>query len=163
MRTLSGKKLNILYPTTAMIEISDIAQGLSNNSHFAGQIPHFFSIAQHSVMVCDEYATSNPEVSDDMKLLALMHDASEGYLGDVIKPLKIYLPDFVRIEKRLMMIIANRYNLPIERIAEIKQYDLLVQNIEYNAFYRNAEIDYMESARAYRIFLDRFNEYYHGQ
>ena len=163
MRTLSGKKFDLLNPSPDMININDIASGLANSGHFSGQSPYMFSIAQHCVMVCDEYALQNPDAPDKMKLLALMHDASEGYTGDLIKPLKVLLPGFVEIENRIMAAISIRYNLPASRLPEIKPYDLYIQNVEYNAFYRSGPITYMDPETARKVFLDRFNEYYHGQ
>lgn len=163
MTTLSGIKLNLLLPTSDMIEIGDIASGLANNSHFAGQTPYFFSIAQHCVLVCDEYAIQNPDASDNMKLLALLHDAAEAYIGDMIKPLKVFLPDFVRLEHEIMMAVAARFELPIHNLAKIKPYDLWAQNVEYNAFYRGGSINYLDPETARKVFMDRFNEYYHGK
>lgn len=161
MRTLSGKILNLVHPTSDMIDINDIASGLANNSHFAGQTPYFFSIAQHCVMVCDAYCFQNPEASNSMKLLALLHDAAEAYVGDVIKPLKVMLPDYSEIEKKIMNAVACRFELPILLLPAIKPFDLYIQNVEYNAFYEGGKINYLDPEQARKIFLDRFHEYYH--
>lgn len=163
MTTLSGIKFDLMCPSPEMVDILDIATGLSNQGHFNGQSPKMFSIAQHCIMVFFEYKMQNPEATDEMKLLALLHDASEAYTGDIIKPLKIYLPNFVNIENAIMQAIALRFRLPIERMAEIKSYDLLVQNIEYNAFYRGTEITYFKPADSRAIFLNLFEQYYHGK
>ena len=161
MRTLSGKVLDLRNPNSEMIDVRDISSGLANNSHFAGQTPYFFSIAQHSVMVCDEFAIQNPDAPDNMKLLALLHDAAEAYVGDVIKPLKVLLPFYSEIESNIMLAIAAKYDLPIIcGMPKIKSYDLYVQNVEYNAFYRGGKISYMDPEQARRIFLDRFAKYY---
>lgn len=162
MITASGRKLDLLNPTSEMINIRDIASGLANNSHFAGQTPKFFSIAQHCVMVCDEYAIQNPSAPDKMKLLALLHDAAEAYIGDMIKPIKVFLPQFVELEYKLMTAIGERFRLPIDMLQSIKPYDLWAQNVEFNAFYRGGKIDYLDPQQARRIFLDRFIRYYPG-
>ncbi len=161
-RTLTGKKFDFNRPSPEMIDIEDIAAGLSNQAHFNGQSPYFFSIAQHCILVCDEYACQNPDAPAEMKLLALLHDASEAYTGDIIKPIKVFMPSFVALENAIMRAIAQRFNLPLHRIAEIKAYDLLIQNIEYEGFYHNGRITYLDPETARRVFLDRFNEYYHG-
>jgi len=162
-RTLTGKKFDFNRPSPDMIDIEDIAAGLSNQAHFNGQSPYFFSIAQHCILVCDEYALQNTDAPAEMKLLALMHDASEAYTGDLIKPIKVFMPSFIALENSIMLTIAKRYNLPLHRIAEIKSYDLLIQNMEYDGFYRNGRIAYMDQETARRVFLDRFSEYYHAE
>lgn len=162
-RTLSGKRFDLMAPSPEMIDIEDIASGLANQGHFNGQSPYMFPIAQHCILVCDEYALSNPNESDAMKLMALLHDASEAYTGDIIKPLKMFLPNFVSIENSIMQAIAIRFNLPIERMSEIKPYDLRIQNNEYDGFYRDLKITYLDPEFARKLFINRFKDYYHGQ
>lgn len=171
IRTLTGKKFNLFEPTPDMIDIRDIATGLANKGHFSGFSPKYFSIAEHCIMVCDEFAFWNNEKSDSMKLLALLHDASEAYIGDMVKPLKIHMPDFVAVENRIMEVIAERFDLYLPDMPKIKPTDLLVQEWEYNAFFRGGaglgvletQISYLVPEFAKAVFLDRFSEYYHGQ
>lgn len=160
MRTREGLKFNFLDPEPGMFEIKDIAAGLAYKCHFGGQTPYFFSIAQHSILVCEEFEKHNPDAESDMKLLALLHDASEAYTGDMIKPLKVLLPDFVKIENRIMDSIAVRFKLPIENIHLIKPYDLMIQSREYSAFYQEEEIEYMDPEEARKRFLIKFIELY---
>lgn len=170
-RTLTGKKFNLFEPTPDMIDIRDIASGLANKGHFSGLTPHYFSIAEHSIMVCDEFSFWNNEQPDSVKLLALLHDASEAYIGDMIKPLKVHMPEFVKIENRIMQAIAERFGLDLAKMPVVKPSDLLVQEWEYNAFYRGGaelgligkRINYLDPDRARIVFLDRFAEYYHGK
>lgn len=161
-RTLSNKRFNFLCTTPEMIDINDIASGLAYKGHFAGQTPHMFSIAQHSTWVCNEYSQKFEDESDEMKLLALLHDASEAYTGDIVKPLKIFLPNFVTIENSIMQAIALRFNLPIHRMPEIKEIDLLIQNLEYDGFYGHGEMVYYDPETARTNFMNLFNQYYHG-
>src|SRR5690606_37628785 len=114
------------------INISDIARGLSYNSHFGGQTPLFFSIAQHCLLVCElmEECYHKP----DMLMTGLLHDASEAYLGDIVKPLKVHLPEYVAIEKKMMSVILNKYNLVPAGMAIIKEYHIRAQELEYEAF-----------------------------
>ncbi|MFV0376885.1 MAG: hypothetical protein ACK5JD_06225 [Mangrovibacterium sp.] len=163
MTTFSGIQLDLMNPLRSMIELDDIATGLANKGHFSGQTPYYFSIAQHCILVCDEFCLQNPTAPDELKLLALLHDASEAYIGDMIKPLKVFMPDFVSIENRLMKVIAYRYDLPYGLLGMIKPYDLYVQNLEYNAFYRGGQLGYMDAEQSRRVFVDRFKEYYHGK
>lgn len=161
IRTLTGKKFDFSRPSPEMIDILDIAAGLSNKGHFSGLTPLMFPIAQHCIMVCDEFCLANPDATDAMKLMALLHDASEAYTGDIVKPLKMYLPNFVSLENSIMQAIAVRYRLPIHLMHVIKPFDLMVQNIEYDGFFRGAEIEYMNPEDARAVFLSRFNEYWH--
>ena len=171
LRTLTGKKFNIFEPRPEMIDIRDIASGLANKGHFSGLTPRYFSIAEHSILVCDEFSFWNNEQPDSVKLLALLHDASEAYIGDMIKPLKVHMPDFVRLEDGIMNVIAQRFDLDLAKMPVIKSSDLLVQDWEFSAFYRNGaglgtlgnRIQYLDPERAKTVFLDRFTEYYHGK
>lgn len=151
MKTRSGKKLDILNPQPDQIDILDIAAGLAYKPHFSGQTPKFFSIAQHSIMVTDA-------IFFDLKRIALLHDASEAYLGDIIKPLKVMLPEFQRIEKNLMFVIFQKFNLDIDLLNDIKQADKSVQEVEYAAFYNGVRtFDFWDPDSAYRTFLNYYN------
>lgn len=155
-RTFSGITFDILNPTIEMINITDIAIGLTHNSHFNGHSPRFFSIAQHCVMVHDEYQKAKPDADVNMKLMALLHDASEAYTGDIIKPLKVLVPDFEAIEERIMEVVGEKFNLPIHLKEKIKKYDLKVQNIEYEGFYNGEQIEYWTCKDAFQEFLSRY-------
>lgn len=161
IRTFTGRKFDFNRPSPEMIAIEDIAHGLAFKGHFAGQTPHMFSIAQHSLMVCHEYSNRFPDESDEMKLMALLHDASEAYTGDIVKPLKVYLPNFISLENSIMQAIALRFKLPIQRMHEIKPIDLTIQNLEYEGFWGTAEIIYYDPEMALKYFIQRFNKYYH--
>jgi uncharacterized protein len=159
--TLTGKYFNLFEPSPEMVDIRDIAAGLSNKGHFSGLTPSFFSIAQHSVMVCDEFSFLGPHSDPALKLLALLHDAAEAYIGDMIKPLKVRLPVFSEVEDNIMQAICARYGLDYSSLHLIKSADLFIQEVEYNAFYRESRITYMNPEQAREVFLDRFIEYYH--
>ena len=157
--TLTGKHFNLFEPNPDMIDIRDIAAGLSNKGHFSGLTPSFFSIAQHSVMVCDEFSFMGPYNDPGLKLLALLHDAAEAYVGDLIKPLKVRLPLFSAVEDHIMQAICTKFGLDFSSLHLIKPTDLFIQEVEYNAFYRGSRITYMNQEQAREVFLDRFIEY----
>jgi 5'-deoxynucleotidase YfbR-like HD superfamily hydrolase len=140
-----------------MVFIRDIAIGLSHQSHFNGQSPRFFSIAQHSVMVLERFETINPEALPSIKLLALLHDAPEAYTGDIVKPLKVLLPEFKEIEHNIMRAICCRFAIPMAYLPEIKPYDLEVQNLEYEGFYNEGEIEFWSCKLAYHRFMAEFD------
>lgn len=128
----SGLVLDILNPKPEQINILDIAKGLANKGHFAGQTPRFFSIAEHSIMVA--HLSGNLE--------GLLHDASEAYLSDIVTPLKPVLPDYRIIERRLMDVIADRFNLDKSYLhsKELKQHDIQVLAYEFHKFF-NGDIN----------------------
>lgn len=159
IQTLSGKQFSLFAPTPEMIDIRDIATGLANKGHFSGLTPSFFSIAQHCIMVCDEFSFLEPHNDPGIKLLSLLHDAAEAYIGDMIKPLKVRFPQFVGIEENIMKAICARYGIDFSSLHLIKPTDIYIQEVEYNAFYRGGRITYLNPQKACEVFLDRFTEY----
>lgn len=120
-----GVGIDLNNPTRDMINAKDIARGLGNTCRFGGQLQEFYSVAQHSVLVMmlapKEYA-----------LEALLHDASEAYLGDVVKPLKVMLgKSYTDIEDKFTEIINLKYNLNAKDMAQIKKYDKQALELEY--------------------------------
>jgi len=160
IQTISGKQFNLFEPTPEMIDIRDIAAGLSNKGHFSGLTPSYFSIAQHCVMVCDEFSFWDFAIDPKLKLLALLHDAAEAYIGDVIKPLKVRIPQFVEMEENIMKVICAKYGMDFSSLHLIKSTDLFIQETEYNAFYNEGRITYMNPQQAKHEFIDRFKIYY---
>tara|TARA_R110002050_G_scaffold69507_2_gene150322 strand:+ start:8073 stop:8615 length:543 start_codon:yes stop_codon:yes gene_type:complete len=158
INTASGRKINLLDPKPEQISIGDIARGLSYNSHFGGQTPQFFSISQHCLLVC-ELMELRFKKDPAMMMLALLHDASEAYLGDMLKPLKVMLPNFREIEDRMMGVILERYSLDPTSMVIIKEYDILAQEMEYNAFYKNGEIKYLSPEESRLAFLKSYYRY----
>lgn len=102
--TASGRRLYILDPDPEELSIEDIAQGLSRICRFGGHTREHYSVAQHSLLV-------SHVVPPCYALEGLLHDASEAYLGDIIRPLKMLLPGYRQIEKRWEDVIASRFGL----------------------------------------------------
>lgn len=102
--TFTGKQMYVLKPEPKDILIEDIAHTLSNYCRFGGHSAEFYSIASHSVLVSK---LCNPENA----LLGLLHDATEAYLGDVIRPLKKYLAEYQKIEKLWAYAIGEAFGL----------------------------------------------------
>ncbi len=158
----SGKKFNLVNPTPEMIDIHDIARGLSFNSHFGGQTPEFFSIAQHSLLVVDlmpDRFHSKPK----LMMAALLHDAHEAYYGDMLKPLKMLLPDFEKLEKKGQAAVFKKWDLPLEYLSTIKPYDKKAQEIEYATFYKKSNIlQYWSPRDSMGLFMNRYWHFYNG-
>src|SRR5258705_13494036 len=89
-RMLSGRRLDLLDPSPLDIEIGDIAHGLARVARWNGQTKgsHAFSVAQHSVVVEAIAGVLKPQLSSGFRLAALLHDAPEYVIGDLISPFK---------------------------------------------------------------------------
>ena len=114
-RMLSGRRLDLLDPSPLDIEIEDIAHGLARVPRWNGQTigPHAFSVAEHSVIVESLCRRLSPTFSAQDGLIALLHDAPEYVIGDMISPFKTVLGDsYKSIEKRLETAIHLRFGLP---------------------------------------------------
>lgn len=127
IKTASGIYYDFINPVIESININDIAIGLSKICRFGGQLPGdtFYTVAEHSVL-CVGLAVQDG-VSDDSVLKAiLLHDASEAYCGDVVKPLKNLVGDaYVEIEKLTEKVIGLRFGVDFEKNHRIiKRYDM---------------------------------------
>ena len=122
-RMLSGRRLDLLDPSPLDIEIEDIAHGLARVARWNGQTigDHPFSVAQHSVVVEEIVAHMQPAVEPQWRLAALLHDAAEYVIGDMISPFKAALGlDYHQFEDRMEHAIHLRFGLPARTPAPIK-------------------------------------------
>lgn len=122
-RMLSGRKLDLLDPSPLDIEIEDIAHGLARVARWNGQTQgdHPFSVAQHSLIVLDITRVLSARLSQSALLCALLHDAPEYVIGDMISPFKTALGlDYRAFEHRLAAAIHMRFGLPPEPSATLK-------------------------------------------
>lgn len=120
---LSGRRLNLVDPSPLDVEIEDIAHGLSRVARWNGQTsgPQAYSVAQHAVLVEALVERLKPGIAQKWRLAALLHDAPEYVIGDMITPFKSQLgSSYKDIEKRLMTAIHLRFGLPGELPDEIE-------------------------------------------
>lgn len=101
-----------------MIDIVSIAKGLAKQCRFGGQIDYFYSVAQHSILLRNALPCE-----PQFKIFGLLHDAAEAYIGDMPKPIKVTLPDFNKLEDRVMQAIASKYTMYYPFPATVKEYD----------------------------------------
>ncbi len=121
-RMLSGRRLDLLDPSPLDVELSDIAHGLARVARWNGQTSgnHAFSVAQHSLAVEDIFRRLNTASPDDC-LLALLHDAPEYVIGDMISPFKSVVGGgYKTVEKRLEAAVHLRFGLPPHPSRELK-------------------------------------------
>ena len=121
-RMLSGRRLDLIDPSPLDVEIADIAHGLARVARWNGQTrgPEIFSVAQHSLLVEAIFSAETPAPPRAARLAALLHDAPEYVIGDMISPFKAAIGgDYKLVEKRLMAAIFVRFGLPPEPPAEL--------------------------------------------
>jgi uncharacterized protein len=136
-RMLSGRRLDLLDPSPLDIEIEDIAHGLARVARWNGQTTgdHAFSVAQHCVLVADLFRHLQPDAKRAHILMALLHDAPEYVIGDMISPFKAAIGiDYKAFELRLLSAIHLRFGLPAATPAAvqkaIKQADAIAAYLE---------------------------------
>ncbi|HEU4806273.1 MAG TPA: HD family hydrolase [Nitrobacter sp.] len=123
-RMLSGRRLDLLDPSPLDIEIADIAHGLARVARWNGQThgAHIFSVAQHTLLVEAVMREHTPRVDIRVRLAALLHDAPEYVIGDMISPFKAVIGGSYKVvEKRLLSAIHIRFGLPPALPADIEQ------------------------------------------
>ena len=123
-RMLSGRRLDLLDPTPVDIEIEDIAHGLSFVARWNGQTKGDFpySVAEHSLLVEEIFRRQNPKAPVKWQLAALLHDAPEYVIGDMISPVKAAVgPDYGALDARLTSAIHIRFGLPAAIPATVKK------------------------------------------
>ena len=116
-RMLSGRRLDILNPSPLDIEIEDIAHGIARVARWNGQTRGgaIFSVAQHSVLVTEICGLIDPAAPARWRLHALLHDAPEYVIGDMISPFKAALGQvYTEVEARLARAILQRFSLKPE-------------------------------------------------
>ncbi len=121
-RMLSGRRLDLLNPSPLDIEIEDIAHGLARVARWNGQTSgsHAFSVAQHCVLVEHLAGQLRPRLARQARLAALLHDAPEYVIGDLISPFKAAVGlDYKDFENRLLAAIHIRFGLPPQPGAEL--------------------------------------------
>jgi hypothetical protein len=127
--TRSGLHFDVTKPDPNSILITDIAYGLSHKCRFGGHTSRWYSVAQHSIQVCEYVQMTGTE--DSIALAALLHDASEAYLTDLPSPIKAILPAYITLEKSVQTAINEHFGLTrraqeheIIKRADIMQYEI---------------------------------------
>lgn len=123
-RMLSGRRLDLLDPTPMDIEVADIAHGLAFVARWNGQThgDYPYSVAEHSLLVEAIFAEQNPGIGARWRLAALLHDAPEYVIGDMISPVKAAVgPAYGELDARLTAAIHIRFGLPAQLPAPIKK------------------------------------------
>ncbi|MDO8838696.1 MAG: HD family hydrolase [Parvibaculum sp.] len=152
-RMLSGRRLDLLDPSPLDIEIEDIAHGLARVARWNGQTDgdHAFTVAEHCVLVDDICARFRPGWPAKWRLAALLHDAPEYVIGDMISPFKAALGiDYKAFEHRLAAAIHIRFGLPKDLPQSVEE--LIKRADKASAFLEATQIAGFSDEEAARIF-----------
>jgi 5'-deoxynucleotidase YfbR-like HD superfamily hydrolase len=152
-RMLSGRRLDLLDPSPLDIEISDIAHGLARVARWNGQTTgdHAFTVAQHSLLVEEIFCAVMPKASAMQRLAALLHDAPEYVIGDMISPFKSVVGGgYKEVEGRLQRAIHLRFALPAEPSATLR--DAIKRADQIAAYFEATVLAGFSIAEASRYF-----------
>lgn len=137
IKVAAGHYFDLLYPESAGVDIYSIAAALSKICRFGGHCPSFYSVAEHSVrafeLACEDGALHQ------CKVAVLLHDATEAYVGDMVKPLKEIMPQFQDAEARVEAAVSERFHVNFrEWHDEIKEYDMAMLKAERDTMWPGA-------------------------
>lgn len=152
-RMLSGRRLDLLDPSPLDIEIEDIAHGLARVARWNGQTKgdHAYSVAEHSVLVESLTVQFEPNLDRHWRLAALLHDASEYVVGDMISPFKAALGlDYKEFENRLIRAVHMRFSIPVELPEKIEK--LIKRADKASAFFEATQLAGFDHEEAATIF-----------
>jgi len=150
---LSGRRLDLLEPSPLDIEIGDIAHGLARVARWNGQTrgAHAFSVAQHCVLVERLTMELNPRLAREPRLMALLHDAPEYVIGDLISPFKAAIGvNYKALEQKLQAAIHLRFGLPALVPASLAE--LFKKADRLSAYYEATQLAGFGEAEARRFF-----------
>ena len=152
-RMLSGRRLDLLNPSPLDIEIEDIAHGLAFLARWNGQtIGSFpYSVAEHSLLVEKLFSSRNPTIPTQWRLAALIHDAAEYVIGDMISPVKNKTgADYEELETQLTKVINTRFGLPSLIPSKIKKKIIVAD--KSSAWYEAVQIAGFSENDATKVF-----------
>lgn len=136
IRTFKGHYLDIFNPEVDAIDIEDIAHALSHICRFAGHTKNFYSVAQHCIE-CVVALYRNGNYDKKLMLTALLHDASEAYIGDLASPIKARIPQYKTAENLLMSVICQKFNIAFPFPPMIKTVDAYLLELEHDGVMMN--------------------------
>lgn len=152
-RMISGRRLDLLDPSPLDVEITDIAHGLARVARWNGQTAgdHAFSVGQHSLLVEDIFRAMHPDAPAPHRLAALLHDAPEYVIGDMISPFKAVVGGgYKEVEARLHGAIHLRFGLPAKLSESLKREIKRADQVA--AYFEATELAGFSAAEAAKFF-----------
>lgn len=159
----SGTYFDLVDPKPEMVNLEDIAHALSMINRYGGHTCYHYSVAEHSVIM--SYIVP-PLFAKE----ALLHDAHEAFVGDMIAPLKALCPDYAALEQRVGTVVAARFGLPQAMSPEVRHADRQMVRLEQRFAMENADAPWVDATmpearilnlcphQAKAAFLSRANE-----
>jgi uncharacterized protein len=153
MHTRYGKLVSFTNPQADTIVVEDIAWALAHTCRFNGHCNRYYSVAKHSMRVAKI-------VDEKHKLAALLHDASEAYLGDIVSPLKSLMPDYSGMEHNMMKVIARVFGFKYPLPLAVRQADIYMLNYEWaELMMQDNTYDDEDPLKTYEEFLNLLIQY----
>lgn len=156
--------LDPLDPDPGKIVFSDIAHGLSMKCRYSGQCNRFYSVAEHSVLAF-RLARVDDDMTPELALQVLLHDAAEAYLADIAAPVKRdpAMKFFCEAEDRLLSVILTKFGLPPVLHPRVKKYDSAAFNLEWPEVFAGdysprSWVEFLHPCEAEREFRKAFQE-----
>lgn len=132
MITYTRTFITPLNPKTEQINIKDIAHALSMICRANGHFDYFYSVAQHSINCALEAKSRN--LSKKVQLACLLHDGSEAYIADIIRPVKEELHDYLKIEEKLQNCVFDRFSINSLDIVDNQAVKQIDNDVLYHEF-----------------------------
>jgi hypothetical protein len=168
--TFTGKKFDVNSPSPEQVDPIDIAHALSNLCRFGGHCSQYYSVAEHSVHVSNLFSGS-------LAKWGLMHDATEAYIGDIVRPVKRqpFMFGYRDLEERLLLVIAERFGLSghvpdvilyadnamlVTEMSQIMQTDIDNPILDSHMIL-DIDLLLLEPAKAKVFFMNRFEELFY--
>ena len=149
----SGHYFDLADPLPSQFEFADIAGALSKICRFGGHCDPFYTVAEHCYH-CSRVAQGDGR-SRDVQLALLMHDAAEAFVGDMVNPLKVMLPDFQEVERRIEKVIAEKFQIDFELHAWcVKEIDRAMLIAERRAMFDPDTVKWTGEDSVRRLFVE---------
>lgn len=124
VNTHSGAIVNVLNPDPATIHLDDIVWALSHIPRYLGHTDAPYSVGQHCVLISQAIYADTGDV--ELALAGLLHDASEAFLGDIIRPFKHLMVDYRELESTMEAAICDVFNLDVGLMPKVKPWDVRI-------------------------------------
>jgi len=137
IRVRSGSYFDLTDPKPDQFTFADIAGALSKICRFGGQIEWFYSVAEHLWHCCQQAIRDGLPLKTQQA--CLLHDAAEAFVGDMVKPLKMLLPQYSEVESRVEAVIAEKFRVIFQN-ADIGKIDREMLIAERRAFFSSDHV-----------------------
>lgn len=156
--TANGNKVHPLDACEVEIHLEDIAHALAFQCRWNGHTAWYYSVAQHCVLASQNFEVDNLDVPPtEIARQVLLHDATEAYLSDVPKPVKLQMPEFNKHEDRLMEVIMRRFGCRYPLEEPVHHIDRLMLHWEARDLFfpERCTSLFGEAAKEYIRYFDR--------